>query len=58
MKSPVVNFAGAELRHDRIVGADDLEGTDGRDRVRVAHRRRPLRVSLKYRLCVYTQVRL
>ena len=52
MKSPVVNFAGAELRHDRIVGADDLEGTDGRDRVRVAHRRRPLRVSLKYRLCI------
>ena len=42
-------FSGAELRHDRVVGADDLEGADGGDRVRVPHRRRPLGVSADYR---------
>ena len=40
------NFAGSELRDDCIVCADDLEGTDGRDRVGVAHRRGSLGVRL------------
>ena len=39
-------ISGAELRHDRVVGANDLEGPDGRDRIRVSHRRGSLGVRL------------
>ena len=35
---------GPELRNDRFFGADDLEGVDGRHRLRIADRRRPQRV--------------
>lgn len=31
-----VSVSNAELRHDRFLGADDLEGSDGRHRQRVA----------------------
>jgi len=35
---PAVAVPGAELRHDRLLGADDLEGPDGGHRQRVADR--------------------
>ena len=39
-----VFISGPEFWHDRVFCLDDLEGSDGGDRIRVADRRRPQRV--------------